>query len=283
MKAGGTIAVVTLSAIAAVIAGTVRQPQAAGQEDGLRRPAQQLVASPPQLPVPAVCIDERHWRRLGSDWVHNTEGFTYGGDVIQQWNGAAQVKVPHGCGRFTVPGQRTYSGQWHNGRRHGEGRYLTTDGSYSYRGRYKCGRQDGYGVACHADGWRYKGHWVNDKRHGQGKWSDTGGQVLKGQWRQGWFEGRGRAVLSDGRTLDGGFASWAPRADTAIGMFRGQVVDEMGHVTRLDEWTPKCAILNMPAASRKRQRDNNDDDDDDDDDQSLDQLLVEQFKTESSS
>lgn len=225
--------------------------------------ARQAASSPmqPEPSVPALVIDLKRWRRARAGWVHSTKGFTYSGDVIQVGSGA--VMVPHGHGRATVPGVGTYAGQWCAGWHHGEGEHLTADGSYSHRGKYKQGLAFGYGVASHANGWRYEGHFVKGYRHGQGKWTDIGGRVLEGQWHQNMFHGRGRAVLADGRILVGRFFKWKPAL--ADGLFRGVMIDDVhGGVIRFNEWTSKRrtliaqAIRRRPAV-RRRQRDDNGD------------------------
>lgn len=242
-----------IAVVAVVVAAVVTNVSAAGRQGRMRSTHQDK--APPRPSRPVITIDPQHWHRVGADWTHNARGYTYNGEVIQQRNGA--VMAPHGCGRFTVPGKWVYSGQWQNGRRHGEGKYMQADGSYSYHGRLKHGNPFGYGVAIHGDGWRYEGHWVNGKRHGQGKWTDTEGQVLEGQWHQNRLHGRGRATgLADGRSLDGQFTKWDP--DVAGGTFRGRVFDARAQLLiRYTDWTSKRDTLHALAAPRRLQRDEN--------------------------
>ncbi|XXQ36731.1 MORN repeat-containing protein [Plasmodiophora brassicae] len=230
----------------AVVAVAVNAAGRRPPPDRPARPAADVVIPTPR-PRPALTIDDQHWRRAGAGWVHKTRGWTYRGDVVQH---GAGVVVPQGRGRVSDPGNATYVGQWQNGRRHGEGEYLATDGSYAYRGRFRHDVPTGYGVSSHANGWRYEGHHVQGERHGHGTWTDTAGQVLDGQWRLNLFHGRGRVLLADGRALDGEFAEWMPRASD--GSFRGQVIDARGRVTRrITEWTSKRDLLVARADPRR--------------------------------
>lgn len=201
-----------------------------------------VVGSAPvrRRPTFAVTVDaELGWERVGVNrWVQTRTGATYRGDAIQFLNDTGMV--PHGHGRCHVPGVATYTGQWQNGRMHGEGEYVPAGGSVTFRGRFKRGARFGFGDLSHTDGWRYEGHYLNGKRHGHGKWTDNEGQVLEGQWRQGRFEGRGRVILSDGRSLNGQFTGWAPEAHIAQGSFSGKMFDAVGRqVLHIDQWTWK--------------------------------------------
>ena len=60
----------------------------------------------------------------------------------------------------------TYTGEWKDSKRHGQGTRKWADGA-TYTGEWKDGKQHGQGTGKGADGGTYTGEWKDDKPHGQ--------------------------------------------------------------------------------------------------------------------
>ena len=82
---------------------------------------------------------------------------TYSGD----WKDG----IRHGQGKFTWDNGDIYTGNWSEDKRHGYGEYLWHDGS-KYKGNYSHGIRSGYGVYYYTNGSIYEGTWQNNLKHG---------------------------------------------------------------------------------------------------------------------
>ena len=81
----------------------------------------------------------------------------------------------------TYPDGSTYIGQVLNGQRHGQGKYIASNGDI-YEGQWFNDRYHGIGIYTWKNGDIYQGQWVNGLKHGQGTWSGFDGNVIKGTW-----------------------------------------------------------------------------------------------------
>ena len=71
-----------------------------------------------------------------------------------------------GFGTCVWPADRgRYTGDWKNGKRHGEGIYTKADGT-EYVGEWREGRRDGWGCLFHPCGEMYEGEWRAGRMHG---------------------------------------------------------------------------------------------------------------------
>jgi hypothetical protein len=82
-------------------------------------------------------------------------------------------------GVYTWADGSTYSGEWFEGTKHGQGRYVYANGD-TYEGTYKQGRKQGFGTATWANGARYQGQWHAGREHGQGRYTTADGQCYTG-------------------------------------------------------------------------------------------------------
>ncbi len=80
---------------------------------------------------------------------------------------------------FVYPNKDIYSGQWTNGKKHGEGTYVFS-----------------------ATGMKYIGNWV-ENRFVSGRWAYPNGSYFEGEFHNNKPRGRGRWVLANGNTVDG--------------------------------------------------------------------------------
>ena len=89
----------------------------------------------------------------------------------------------NGQGTFIYPNGR-YSGEWENGKCHGQGTFIWSDGD-TYEGEYKDGNPDGLGTYTWSDGNKYEGEWKDGEYHGQGTFSFDDGEEYVGIFKEG--------------------------------------------------------------------------------------------------
>lgn len=82
------------------------------------------------------------------------------GDCV---NGTGTLTYPYGT---PEEGYYVYTGQFKNGREHGQGRYTLPNG-YTFEGEFKNGKRDGLGVGTYANGKVMQGTWKNDQYVGE--------------------------------------------------------------------------------------------------------------------
>ena len=99
--------------------------------------------------------------------------WTYTGDVH---NG-----LRHGKGKCKSSNGGVYEGDWVDNKRHGKGKFTFTDGSV-YEGDWIEGKMYGKGKMTYPNGDVYEGDFVDNKRHGKGKFTTSNGEVYKGDW-----------------------------------------------------------------------------------------------------
>ena len=87
-------------------------------------------------------------------------------------------------GTYTWPDGDTYTGEWKDGKQHGQGTYTGVDGS-RYIGEWKDGERNGQGTYTFADGCKYTGEHRDGKQHGQGTFTRPDGTAVTGEWRNG--------------------------------------------------------------------------------------------------
>ena len=65
-------------------------------------------------------------------------------------------------------GSWIYSGEIVNGKKHGEGKMMWTNGA-RYQGGFKNDKREGQGIMVHSNGGTYEGSWENDMKKGKGR------------------------------------------------------------------------------------------------------------------
>jgi hypothetical protein len=111
-------------------------------------------------------------------------------------------------GSVTLTEQRTYAGEWQNGRPEGSGIILYLANGSTYTGEMKLGLRHGKGELKWADGGSNIGYWKSDKMDGLGThtWSD--GSTYVGEYKNDLRNGYGIFRKADGSsTLNGLWAN----------------------------------------------------------------------------
>ena len=91
---------------------------------------------------------------------------------------------------------KSYSGQWKNGIKHGNGKFKWPNGKW-YEGEYKDNEKNGHGIMKWPNGKRYEGEWLDGKQHGIGIY--TFYDANQGKLRSGrseWIEGERKRWIS---------------------------------------------------------------------------------------
>eukprot|EP00009_Paramoeba_aestuarina_P005345 CAMPEP_0201507720 /NCGR_PEP_ID=MMETSP0161_2-20130828/1304_1 /ASSEMBLY_ACC=CAM_ASM_000251 /TAXON_ID=180227 /ORGANISM="Neoparamoeba aestuarina, Strain SoJaBio B1-5/56/2" /LENGTH=498 /DNA_ID=CAMNT_0047902165 /DNA_START=560 /DNA_END=2056 /DNA_ORIENTATION=- len=140
---------------------------------------------------------ERH----GKGTYNNAKGYVYTGT----WEKGA----PSGTGvaictetRLGVVKTQTYSGQWKEGVKHGEGKMTFFEGR-EYEGQWKGDRCDGKGKMTWSHGalLSYEGEWSRGERHGSGTQSLRDGTTITGSWDGGKCHGLATVSFPNGTQL----------------------------------------------------------------------------------
>src|SRR5208282_3563330 len=111
--------------------------------------------------------------------LYYPNGDSYVGQVTTNFG----ITVPHGYGTMTRVNGDYYTGNFYDGRRHGQGQSYSVSTQRHYSGGFVCDREEGYAtITCPGifGGQRqYVGNMANNQRHGQGiLWETTiGGQT----------------------------------------------------------------------------------------------------------
>ena len=107
---------------------------------------------------------------------------TYIDKTGQRYSGEWKNGRFHGNGFLIDPSGERYAGTWLEGKRNGRGTQIFPDGS-KYVGEFQSDRRQGIGTFIFPNGSRYVGFWDNDKRGGEGILYGKEGNVIKsGRW-----------------------------------------------------------------------------------------------------
>lgn len=129
----------------------------------------------------------------------------------------------------------TYKGQLANGKRHGKGTWSSDTESYS--GQWKEDCRDGEGKQTWKDGRIYQGQFKGGKLHGHGKmeWHMHNGlMVYEGQYVDDLKDGKGRYVWPDGRVYDGGWRKGMRDGAATVTTSKGQTRREMWREDKME-------------------------------------------------
>ncbi len=86
---------------------------------------------------------------------------------------------------------------------HGNGKYKSDDGSYTYEGTYANGKPMGKGKTIWKNGEVYEGDFVNGERQGKGRYKRSNGDVYEGEHFRGMWHGKGRLTYANGKVEEG--------------------------------------------------------------------------------
>ena len=109
---------------------------------------------------------------------------------------------PQGEGTKEFKNGASYTGQWQDGKRHGEGTFVWTKGHYT--GQWWFGMRHGDGLETLSNGETYAGKFEEDKKHGFGTYTWEDGTRYEGNWVKGKMEGQGKMIGSDGSVVHSG-------------------------------------------------------------------------------
>ena len=97
-----------------------------------------------------------------------------------------------------------YTGEWKDGLKHGKGQLITEKIKYS--GKFENDVFSGNkGVLCDEKGNIYEGDFVNGKFEGYGHYKMSNGDNYIGQFKNGYFEGKGQLTDKKGNVFNGNF------------------------------------------------------------------------------
>lgn len=119
------------------------------------------------------------------------------------YKGSIVDGMPHGNGIMNYIDGTVYSGEWKNGRICGEGKLISTNGTYE--GEFENDTFHGIGTFTFPDGNIYYGQWDCGVATGMGKLTMADGTIYSGAFAEGKPNGRGVEILPDGGKYIGEF------------------------------------------------------------------------------
>ncbi|RDD44078.1 MORN repeat-containing protein 1 [Trichoplax sp. H2] len=143
-----------------------------------------------------------------------------------EYVGETKNQLRHGFGIYTYKNRFfKYEGGWHNGKKHGHGKLIMSDGGYyegefkdgemdgagfrkwsngnSYTGEFDKGEINGIGIMRYADGGSYEGDWHYNLREGNGTLTTKNGDIYEGMFYNHKRHGTGTQVYGDGDCYEG--------------------------------------------------------------------------------
>lgn len=124
---------------------------------------------------------------------------TYDGQVLHgKWHGFGTLTFEAGL----VTGE--YIGEWHHSIRQGNGIEIFDDGE-KYEGEWKYDKYNGHGKITYADQSTYEGQFKDNEWHGQGSRTTEMGDIIQGDFYQGYLNAPGTIRFADGRYYTGEF------------------------------------------------------------------------------
>lgn len=117
--------------------------------------------------------------------LQNFEAFVVQEPVCTGYEGDYHNEKRHGNGRSVYRDGSVYDGEWRTDSKHGFGLMKYPDGS-TYEGEWKQNFKHGYGVYIYENGDKYEGQWYNGSRHGIGTYAHIKEDCLfHGTWSEG--------------------------------------------------------------------------------------------------
>jgi len=145
------------------------------------------------------------------NWVNNK--FQGEGTLLYRYFHVAGVQAKfegefhdgkrHGNGLGTFADGESYEGGWEDDKRQGFGSQIWRNGE-RYVGQWKEDARNGFGVHSGPRG-DYEGQWKGDKRHGVGKQTELNGDCYEGEWKNDQRHGVGILRWGTGHCYSGGW------------------------------------------------------------------------------
>ncbi|MDR1329428.1 MAG: hypothetical protein LBK23_07500 [Oscillospiraceae bacterium] len=133
-------------------------------------------------------------------------------DLVRTYTGDWKNGLRNGQGKLVYSDGEWYEGEWVDDKSHGQGKYVHSDGSW-YEGEWANNEANGRGRTHYADGSEYVGEFADDAHHGQGKYVNSDGSWYDGEWADNKFNGQGTFHRADGAEYVG---------ELADGVFHGR-------------------------------------------------------------
>jgi hypothetical protein len=147
------------------------------------------------------------WTKTSWKNCYGTYTWNNGDNYTGEWkNGKQHGQGIYSHGKNSDWAGEKYVGNWRNGKRHGQGVTTWTLNGDKYVGEYKNNNRHGQGSFIHTNGDKYVGEWKENKKSGQGTYSWAGGDKYVGAWKGGNRNGQGTLIIEDGRVW---FGEWA--------------------------------------------------------------------------
>ena len=103
----------------------------------------------------------------------------------------------------------TYTGEWKDNKRNGQGTYTWANGA-KYTGEWKIGRMSGHGKYTSAEGMTYVGDFIDGMFNGKGTKTWPSGNTYTGELKNNEENGQGKYTWPDGMTYVGEFIDGIP-------------------------------------------------------------------------
>ena len=122
------------------------------------------------------------------------------------YKGNIVLGLKEGTGEYEYKTEKmTFSGEYKNDLRHGNGKLASEDGSYYYVGDWVENKMEGKGILYSSKLGKYSGGFHKDSFEGKGKLEDLEKNVYEGMFHKGLKKGRGELIFSNGNVYDGEF------------------------------------------------------------------------------
>ena len=147
--------------------------------------------------------------------------------VPARYSGDFHLGKKHGQGTFRYPDGSIYNGTWVDNTRHGKGTYTYANGDV-YSGRWLSGKKEGVGTyRFKSTGAQLVGTWQNDVFvNGKSVMSDN--SSFHGRWKNSTPQGKGIFYLASGNRVEGSFVGANAGAE--------EVNDEEGDAAAAPSW-----------------------------------------------
>nr|USW07997.1 Dinap1-interacting protein 5 [Crypthecodinium cohnii] len=122
------------------------------------------------------------------------------------YTGQFQNYLRHGQGTMTLSDGTIHESEWRYDERHGKGKETCPDNTV-FVGSYNKGLRHGYGVMTWPEGSRYAGQFERGRANGDGELLRTDGSIYKGHFAEDCMSGEGKMKWRDGVEYSGQFVA----------------------------------------------------------------------------
>ena len=121
-----------------------------------------------------------------------------------------------------------YDGEWKDHKKHGRGVVAYANGD-KFEAEWKDDKRNGTGVVTYANGDKFEGEYKDDKRNGRGVITFANGDKFEGEFMglpdsMCIILGKGRIILNNGKSFDGGFDKFSLMFNVTDRSFNAQLI-----------------------------------------------------------